>query len=157
MKKIIISASILAAGFIAAAQPPKAPVTPGSNFGQKVTAGNAMPIGQLPAQLKGEEPVTAKVKAKVVEVCQEEGCWIKVQLNDSTTAFVRMKDHSFFVPTALKGKTVVIDGKANMKTTSVAELKHYAEDAKRPEAEIAAITQPKNEVRIIANGLVVTQ
>lgn len=34
-------------------------------------------------------------------------------------------------PLAAKGKTVVIEGEAKMKTTSVAELKHYAEDAKK--------------------------
>lgn len=35
-----------------------------------------------------------------------------------------------FLPVSAKGKTVVIDGEVKIKTTSVAELKHYAEDAK---------------------------
>jgi hypothetical protein len=41
-----------------------------------------------------------------------------------------MKDYAFFVPTALEGKTVVLEGSAESKTTSVKELQHYAEDAK---------------------------
>ena len=68
---------------------------------------------------------------------------------------VKMKDYGFFVPLAAKGKTVVIEGQVSMKTTSVKELRHYAEDAKKSQAEIDAITQPKKEVNILANGIVV--
>jgi hypothetical protein len=44
-----------------------------------------------------------------------------------------------------------------MKTTSVAELKHYAEDAKKTQAEIDAIKEPKKEVRVTAKGIVIAQ
>jgi hypothetical protein len=66
-----------------------------------------------------------------------------------------MKDYGFFVPLAAKGKTVVIDGQAAIKTVSVKELRHFAEDAKKSQAEIDAITQPKTEVNILAKGIVV--
>ena len=56
-----------------------------------------------------------------------------------------------------KGKEVVIEGEVSMKTTSVKELKHYAEDAKKSQAEIDAITQPKKEVNILAKGIVVVE
>jgi hypothetical protein len=42
-----------------------------------------------------------------------------------------------------------------MKTTSVAELKHYAEDAKKSKEEIDAIKEPKKEIRVMAKGIVV--
>jgi hypothetical protein len=42
-----------------------------------------------------------------------------------------------------------------MKTVSVKELRHFAEDAKKSKAEIDAITQPKTEVNILAKGIVV--
>jgi hypothetical protein len=42
-----------------------------------------------------------------------------------------------------------------MKTTSVAELKHYAEDAKKSQAEIDAIKEPQKEVRVTAKGIVI--
>ena len=56
-----------------------------------------------------------------------------------------------------KGKTVVIDGKVEIKTTSVAELKHYAEDAKKSKEEIDAITKPEKEVRVMAKGIVIAE
>jgi hypothetical protein len=68
-----------------------------------------------------------------------------------------MKDYGFFVPLAVKGKTVVIDGTVALKTTPVSELKHFAEDAKKSKAEIDAIIKPKKEISILASGIVVIQ
>jgi hypothetical protein len=60
--------------------------------------------------LKGKEgKIDVKIKGKVTEVCQEMGCWIKVQSTNGDMT-VRMKDHKFFVPVILSGKTIVIDG-----------------------------------------------
>jgi hypothetical protein len=39
----------------------------------------------------------------------------------------------------------------------VAELQHYAEDAKKSKEEIAAITKPEKEVRVMAKGIVVVE
>lgn len=58
---------------------------------------------------------------------------------------------------ALKGKTVVVEGVSFRKITSVADQKHYAEDAGKSEKEIAAITQPKKEIRIMASGIIVAE
>ena len=37
--------------------------------------------------------------------------------------------------------------------TSVKELRHYAEDAGKSKEEIAKITKPKVEIRVLANGI----
>ena len=66
-----------------------------------------------------------------------------------------MYDYGFFVPLDLKGKTVVLEGKSFIKTTSVDDQKHYAEDAKKSQAEIDAITEAKKEIRFIAKGIIV--
>ena len=90
-------------------------------------------------------------------MCEKKGCWLKLDISDGQTATVKMKDYGFFFPLAAKGKTVVIDGEVKMKTTSVAELKHYAEDAKKSKEEIDAIKEPKTEVRVLAKGIVVVE
>ena len=64
-----------------------------------------------------------------------------------------MKDYAFFVPIALKGKNVVLEGLAEKKVTSVKELKHYAKDAKKSKAEIEAITIQKEEISFLADGI----
>ena len=43
--------------------------------------------------------------------------------------------------------------RAETKTISVEEQRHYAEDAKKPTAEIEAITKPKEEIRFLASGI----
>jgi hypothetical protein len=66
-----------------------------------------------------------------------------------------MKDHSFFVPVSMNGKTIVADGTATLKETSVEMLRHYAEDGGKSKEEIAAIKEPKKEIVLQAKGILV--
>ena len=158
MKKLFLTLAIATFGFIANAQPPAGDAKPGDWYGEKITTDGAVAITDVAAKLAaGTESVDTKIKAKIVEVCPNKGCWLKLELSNGETATVKMKDYGFFLPLAAKGKTVVIDGEVKMKTTSVAELKHYAEDAKKSKEEIAAITQPQKEVRVMAKGIVVVE
>lgn len=156
MNKLIFSTIVLLVSLTSYAQPPAGNADKGDFYGAKVKAKGAIPIADLVSQL---ETVTtfeeSKVTAKIVEVCPNKGCWLKVELPDGKQATVKMKDYGFFVPVAAKGKMVVIEGQASIKTVSVKELKHFAEDAKKSQAEIDAITQPKKEVNILAKGIVV--
>jgi hypothetical protein len=158
MKKILLSLSIVILAAVANAQPPAGDAKPGEWYGEKITADGAMPITDVAAKLAaGTESMDTKIKAKIIEVCPNKGCWLKLELNNGETAMVKMKDYGFFLPLAAKGKTVVIDGEVKMKTTSVAELKHYAEDAKKSKEEIDAITKPQKEMKILAKGIVVVE
>src|ERR1044071_9933805 len=153
MKKIVLITFILLSTLCGIAQPPDGRATPGSTYGAKTDAKNAMAASELPALLKTKDTLPVKIQAKVLDVCPKKGCWMSLKVNDSTEAFVKMKDYAFFVPLDMIGKTVVLDGKAFIKTTSVSELNHYAEDAKKSQKEIDAITQPKNEIRYMASGI----
>jgi Domain of unknown function (DUF4920) len=158
MKKLILTLAVAGFGFIANAQPPAGEAKAGEWYGEKVTnVEEAMNINDVTAKLKGGSPTfeAVKVKAKIIEVCPKKGCWLKLELPSGETATVKMKDYGFFLPVAAKGKTVVIDGDVSMKTISVAELKHYAEDAKKSQAEIDAITEPQKEVKVMAKGIVI--
>jgi len=156
-KHILLLSAILCSALLVNAQPPAGKALPGDTYGATFSPEGAKSIAGLPAQLNGETPVATRVKAKVLDVCPKMGCWLKLQVDDSTTAFVKMKDYAFFLPVAIKGKTIVLDGEAILKTTSVEELRHYAEDAKKSKEEIAAITKPKEEIRLTANGIVVVK
>ena len=140
------------------AQPPAGDANVGDAYGAKIKAKGAKPIADVVSKLETETKMEdVKIKAKILEVCPNKGCWLKLELPDGNQAMVKMKDYGFFVPLAAKGKEVVIEGEVSMKTTSVKELKHYAEDAKKSQAEIDAITQPKKEVNILAKGIVVVE
>ncbi|MFT3676333.1 MAG: DUF4920 domain-containing protein [Chitinophagaceae bacterium] len=157
MKRIMLTALVVMTAILAQAQPPAGDAKPGEWYGEKITADGAVALSELPAQLERKDAIDTKIKAKILDVCPKKGCWLKLQVNDSTTAMVKMKDYAFFLPVAAKGKTVVIDGEVKMKTISVAELQHYAEDAKKSKEEIAAITKPEKEIRVTAKGIVVVE
>lgn len=158
MKRIILSFLIASLAFSSNAQPPEGDAKPGEWYGEKVDPKGAMPINEVVTKLNsGTGQVDGKILARIVEVCEKKGCWLKLDIGNGETATVKMKDYGFFLPLAAKGKTVVIDGEADLKTTSVAELRHYAEDAKKPQEEIDAIKEPKKEVRVMARGIVVVE
>jgi len=102
-----------------------------------------------------QEKLETKVTGTVESVCQAKGCWMKVVTADGQTMRVTFKDYGFFVPKDIAGKTVVFEGEAKMKTTPVAELRHYAEDAGKSKEEIAKITEPKHELTFVAEGVIV--
>jgi hypothetical protein len=158
MKKILALFFAAFGYLVSTAQPPNVPAKTGSFFGEKITAENAISVEQLRNLLvsksEGSRKANVKIKGVVTDVCTMEGCWIKVQSSDGKM-MVNMKDHKFKVPVALNGKTVVIDGAAEEKITSVEQLKHFAVDAGKSKEEIAAIKQPKKEIVIDAKGVLV--
>ena len=157
MKKIIFAFISVFITNIVMAQPPEGKAKAGDVYGAKTDNKNAVAVKELPALMKGKDTIPVKVTGKVLDVCSSKGCWLTLQVNDTTKAFVKMKGYAFFVPSALSGKNIVLDGIAFAKTTSVAELKHYAEDGKKSQKAIDAITAPKNEIRLLANGILVVE
>lgn len=138
--------------------PPAGNAIVGDTYGAGVDSSvesKAITVEKLGKKLKKENKKLENVaiKGKVTDVCEKKGCWLTIQTEDNSQFFVKMKDYAFFVPTALKGKNVVLEGNAERKVISVDEQKHYAEDAKKPQSEIEAITKPKEEVRFVANGI----
>ena len=136
------------------AQPPEGPANKGMTFGIATTEKDAVNANELSSLLDPKEPKEVKVKGKVVEVCKAEGCWLRMETTGGTI-MVRMKNHSFFVPVSISGKTIVADGTATLKETSVDMLRHYAEDAGKSKEEIAAIKEPKKEIVLQAKGILV--
>ena len=66
----------------------------------------------------------AKLKAKVIDVCQMKGCWMKLDIGNEKEIMVNFKDYSFFVPKNIIGKNVIVSGNAFKRNISIEELKH---------------------------------
>ncbi len=154
MKKLLFLLTIVMSSISLMAQPPKGPAKKGMTFGIKTTAEGAVAANELTNVMAEKTTADVKVKGTVTEVCKAEGCWIRMQ-TASGTMLIKMKDHSFTVPLALNGKTIVADGIAELKETSVEMLKHYAQDAGKSKAEIESITAPKKEIVLQAKGILV--
>lgn len=106
------------------------------------------------AEELNEEEQTVTFEGTVAEVCQAEGCWLKVDLGEGKEPImVKMKDHDFSVPKDIAGKTIQVGGKASVEIMSVDEQKHYLADAGASMEEIEKITEDKKTIVVVADGV----
>ncbi len=155
MKKYLIGIMMVFGVTIGAfAQDEITPAAPGITYGDKITADQAIKLGDLNDKLATDSIYNGKITGKVVEVCKKKGCFMTLQTAGSPI-MVRFTDYAFFMPQNIVGKTVVVAGTAKIKTTSVERLQHFAADAGKSKEEIAKITQPQKEVQIMADGVLV--
>jgi hypothetical protein len=103
--------------------------------------------------LKKGDSISVKFKTSIDEVCKKKGCWMKLNLGNDEAAFVKFKDYGFFVPLNADGSEVIVNGVAFVDVVSVNELKHYAKDAGKSQAEINAITKPEITYSFTATGV----
>ncbi len=126
------------------------------HFGKTITSDGGVNIYNLAANESTANGYTGKVTGKVTSVCQNKGCWLTMDTGNGKTMMVTFKDYAFFVPKDLASGTVVtMEGKAELRTVTVDEQRHLAGDAGKSQSEIDAITQPKQELRFVADGVVI--
>ena len=124
-------------------------------YGDKITANGAVPASAIASKMKGVDSLAIKITGTITDVCQKKGCWMQLDIGDGKTMRVTFKNYAFFVPKNISGKTVILEGYAYNSTTSVAQLRHYAQDAGKSEAEINKITEPEVNVIYEARGVIV--
>jgi len=129
------------------------------HFGEKISANDAISYDAMLTSLETKDSLETKVKGKVSGVCQAKGCWMTIVSAEEgkPEMFVKFKDYGFFMPLDLAGKEVVMAGKAFREETSVDELRHYAEDEGQSAEEIAKITEPVEELKFMAYGVVIVE
>jgi hypothetical protein len=125
-------------------------------YGEKITEEGAVDASQVPQLMEGKKEATLKIKGKIVKTCIKKGCWMSVDLGNGQKMTVKFKDYAFFVPKAgAEGLDVVFEGTARRETRTVAELKHYAEDAGKSKEEIEKIKKASDEITFEANGVII--
>ena len=131
-----------------------------ASFGDKITQENAITKDEMLTKyksLKAGDTLDIKLATKINEICQNKGCWMTLDLGNDENAFVKFKDYGFFVPMNAQKREAIVEGKAFVEETSVAELKHYAEDERKSANEIAKITAPKTEYKFLAHGVLIAK
>lgn len=124
-------------------------------YGEPISAEGAIPADQLPQLLAGQDSVQVKLVGTVLESCRNKGCWMKVAVDGEKPMQVTFQDYGFFVPKDMQGQTAIMEGVAYTDTVSVDQLRHFAEDAGKSAAEIAAITSPEPTITFVAKGVLI--
>ena len=137
---------------------PVAPVT-GETYGAAFDTNAVMAYDDLLSKMNASDTMTVQVAGTVESVCQMKGCWMNItaERDDAEQMMVKFKDYGFFMPMDISGREVVMNGIAYYETTPVDELRHYAEDAGKSAEEIAAITEPKKELKFLADGVILVE
>ena len=125
-----------------------------SSFGERIEEGIIIENSKIQNLFLAKEKFNAKLKAKVTDVCQMKGCWMKLDIGNEKEIMVNFKDYSFFVPKNIIGKKVVVSGEAFKRNISVDELKHYARDRGENESAISLIVEPKEIYSLTAKGVI---
>lgn len=129
-----------------------------TQYGKEFPTEHVMTISSFKTAIGDKKELkNVTLEGRISQVCQAEGCWMKLKNEDGEDIFVKFKDHAFLIPKDLAGKATVVHGTATRKVVSVKERKHLAEDAGISKEEIEKITTPKEELRIDATGIIVMQ
>lgn len=126
-------------------------------FGAAFTPKAVVAYQDLSAKVTDTDSLAVTVQGTVAEVCQSKGCWMSITNGEGDDMMVRFKDYGFFMPKDISGREVIMNGKAFYQVTPVDELRHYAEDAGKSQAEIEAITEPKRELSFLADGVILVE
>jgi len=144
---------VIAGSLVMQAQTPQ-PADKGVSYGSVVTSEGAISIPEMEGKVQ-DNKYQGKIRGKVSEVCQEKGCWMKLENTSGEKLMVKFKDYGFFMPKNIVGKEVILDGEASVNQVSVKQQKHYAEDAGKSKEDIAKIRQSKKEMQFVAKGVLV--
>ncbi|MCW5908576.1 MAG: DUF4920 domain-containing protein [Chitinophagales bacterium] len=125
-----------------------------TSYGAPITKDGAVDVKLMPEKMKGQPAAQVKITGKVISVCQVKGCWMTADLGNGKTMRIRFKDYAFFMPKDCSGQTFYAEGKISWDTTSIAQLRHYAEDAGKSKEEIEKITEPAVELVFLADGVI---
>jgi len=124
-------------------------------FGSEITEENALDLSGIKEKLGEQDSLNVKLTGTIEKVCQVKGCWMTMPYGEGESMRVSFRDYGFFVPKDIDGKEAVVEGTLYMETTSVDDLKHFAEDEGLSEEEIAAITEPETSLTFVADGVIV--
>ena len=128
------------------------------HFGAGIKVG-AQPIS-LSEAIKNADKLTGKtlrVEAEITGVCQAKGCWMnlgKLDPKGNPPLFVKFKDYGFFMPKDSSGRTAIVEGTMSFKQETVAETKHYLEDAGKHD-EAKKVTEGRTVLRFMASGVAI--
>lgn len=123
----------------------------GEVYGKALPAGKpitAAALLQEPLKYNGQRVMLEGV---VSDVCKVKGCWM-VMSDGERKMRVTFENYGFFVPKDCAGRSVRVEGSFAVKEISVADAKHYLEDAGRHE-DAAKITEPVRELTLVASGV----
>ena len=138
--------------------PTRIPPASSNAFGKPFEVGTPTPAPEAVATIKSGKEFKGVMEGRMLEICQNAGCWANIELPSGEKIKVKFRDANgdeFGIDKNASGKMIDVHGVGYMDTVSVAMLRHYAEDDKATKEEIEAIKEPKISATFTADGAVI--
>lgn len=122
--------------------------------GAQVSAGPAVPLGEILSQPSGFAARRVVVEGQVRRTCTKKGCWMELAAGPDEQApgcRVTFRDYGFFVPTNAAGSHARLEGNVVVKTLSKAHVDHLEAEGAHFASKAADGTAL--EVQIVADGV----
>lgn len=127
-----------------------------NNYGAMMPSQEVQSYGNVFKDVQNGQIENVSLKGEIIKTCPKKGCWMDVKVSETDTIKVRFKDYGFFVPKeGMEGKQTIFKGEARMDTISIEMLRHYAEDAGKPQEAIQSITSPEYVMQVVAEGVLI--
>lgn len=130
----------------------RTPLPHGMVFGTKPSTVSLIPAAKLNAYMDKRARVTAAVVGTVAEVTKSKGGWFTIKAGKGQVIAAHFKNYNINLPAALKGREVIISGKAS-KQFNAFDAQREAGDRRRN------VTRPgtKQPISFEVEGLMVNK
>lgn len=127
-------------------------ISTGKTYGSSDFNAPTVKLAQLLKDFETYRNQTVSVEGRVQQVCQEQGCWIKIEDQNISVRAI-MKGHSFAVPKELKNKRIKITGVMEQKDLPAKVVRHYMKDEGRTNEEIQRVNSPQKVFQFVVDGV----
>lgn len=121
-------------------------------YGASDFSAPAVKLEQVLKEFDSYKNKTITIDAQVQQVCEEKGCWVRVE-DQNVTVRAIMKGHAFSVPKEFKNKKVRMSGVMEQKELPVNVVRHYMKDEGRSAEEIKKVNAPQKVFQFVVDGI----
>jgi len=129
-----------------------------TKLGKPLSVKEPMPIATLIAHADDYVGKTVQVQGKIVDVCQEMGCWLELTNDAGQKIRIKVEDGEIVFPKDGAGRTAVAEGKFSKSVlTKEQAVERAKEEAKEKGAKFdpASVKGPVTTYQIQGTGAVI--
>lgn len=141
------------------AAPEAEPTSAYEAFGEVETlqAVAAVPVEQVATDADAYLGDVVTVRGSATRVCQMRGCWLALDAGEGESLRIDVPrdaagSYVYTFPTDIVGREIVVQGRLERQIVPVETRRHLAEDDGATDEEVAAITEPAEQLQLTAVG-----
>ncbi|WP_165852063.1 DUF4920 domain-containing protein [Mucilaginibacter terrenus] len=154
IKVLLVGVQVLIAATLFAQKPP--PLPHGMVFGIKPAGIGPTNATTIESDMQRKTRVTAALRGRIIKVTKPKGGWFEMDGGNGRIIQAHFKDYNILLPTALRGRIVIIQGVA-LKQFIADDLQHFAGDTVSGKKQHKVNTSASHRINFEVTGLIVDE